>query len=693
MKKFTLIMAFLLFINLKLTAREKFMLTDFSIELKEITSAPQHVWVNSGYTTVNPQQNTVMSVNEFFSPPYAAKEFNLSVDLKAGSQLIKDTGSFGKGDVGLLYAGGTWFPHKIVRRGTYHHFKKEGLISLGVTSELIPLFGTPGFMLKIKVKNRGDEAIQLNLLPTVNPGNPVCLPLNKWAFGQPKSTKPVAENISAAVWGNEDGKLGLFQENMEPELLPGASSISYVVVMMTAGDGKLPETCNPRELEQASIRAWENRLAKYTRNIPTLESDIDGLQEYYYRSVLSGLVCIWENDAFIVNPYLATAGMDGGGTCSYLWDIAGYVPNMVSLMMDSDIIPIARQMVNIDLEKYYAYAFDGGGVGVRYSYSPNAFTNLVCSIAKFFGPEELLFQSAKKLILNDEKNTTQRDHLVDYGVQHNLLEMRSTGWEHFVASPNAERVWCLDQLAILGEYVNENPDECAAWRDKAKVIKKAIQTELWDDDVQWFISKYPNGYNDCVYTVQAFDVLRTGVCNEAMTDAILDHLRDGAFLGDCGITSISAEDSLHYEILDTDWSGGGAYTGDGPQLASTLYEIDKPDLAWDVLKRHFWMGKRLIYFPQEHYSDRPMVPAHKRANVVSGIAGAEATLFGLIGLQPNYDGHLWINPHPVNEGTVKIRGFGYKGAMFDIELTSDKLVVFRNNELLFKESPKRIRIM
>ncbi len=684
---------FLLFIGSNLTAQEKFILNDFAIALNQITSAPQHIWVNSGYTTVNPQQKTVMGVNEFYSPPFAAKNLNLSIDIEAGSQLIEDAGSFGKGDVGLLYAGGVWYPHKIVRKGTYHHLKNDKLISLGVTSELMPLFGQSGFLLKIILKNRSTSAIHVNLVPTLEPGNPTFVPLNDWSYGQPKSEDLEIRQISDAKWENDKIRIGLYSENAAIDMKSGASSISYFIVLMTTADGQLPENCSASDLEEKAIAAWEHRLAKFTRNIPSLESDINGLKEYYYRSILSGLVCIWENADFKVNPHFTTSGMDGGAMCSYLWDIAGYASNMTCLMLDSEVMPIARQMVNIDLENFYAYAPGGAGVGVRYSYSPSAFTNLVTSICKFRGPDAGMFNAAKKLILNDEKNSKQNNHLIDYGVQRNLLEMRGAGWEHFVVSPNAERIWCLERLGELGEYVNEDPEELAAWRKQATTIKQAIRTQLWDVNVRWFKSKYPNGYSDYVYSVQVFDALRTGVCDAAMTDAVISHLRDGAFLADFGVTSISAEDSLHYEVLDTDWSGGGAYTGDGPQLALTLYEIDRAEIAWEVLKRHFWMGTHLIYYPQEHYVDKPMVPAHKRANVVAGLSGAEAILFGLIGFQPHYDGKLWINPHPVSEGFIKIQGFSYKENTFDIELASDKITVTRNNTVLFEGSPKKMRIL
>ncbi len=693
MKYFTLTAALMLFINSTGRAQEKFSLEDFAIALNQITSAPQHTWVNSGYTTVNPQHNTVMGVNEFYSPPFAARNFNLSIELKVDSLLIKDVGSFGKGDVGLLYAGGVWFPHKIVRRGTYHHLKNSKLISLGVRSELLPLFGESGFLLKITIKNRSNSSLNLELLPTLVPGNPTFVPLENWSYGQPKAEALETRQISNSVWGNDKTKISLFLENSVTELKAGASATSYLVVLMTSADDTLPQNADAPQLEQAAIHAWNSRLAKYTINIPTLESDISGLKSYYDRSVLSGLVCIWENNAFKVNPHLATSGMDGGAMCSYLWDIAGYAPNMMSLMLDSTIIAIARQMMNIDLEKYYAFAPGGAGVGVRYSYSPSAFTGLVCSIYKFLGADSGLFYSAKKLILNDEQNSIQSNHLIDYGVQHNLLEMRGAGWEHVVVSPNAERVWCLNQLAELGEYLNQNADEMTAWRKQAEMIKQSIRQELWNDDAGWFMSKYPDGYTDCVYSIQAYDALRSGVCKSAMTDALISHLRDGAFLGDFGVSSISAEDALHYEVLDTDWSGGGAFTGDGPQLALILYEIDKSEIAWNVLQRHFWMGKHLLYYPQEHYVDKPMTPAHKRANVVAGMTGAEAILFGLIGLQPNYNGQLWINPHTVPEGTIKIQGFGYRGNIFDIELAPDKLIVTRNHRAFFKGAPKKMRLL
>jgi hypothetical protein len=673
-------------------ANNKFNLNDFAIPLEQITSGETHIWVNSGYTTVNPEHLTVLGVKEFYSPPFAAKNFRFKTNIVINADTIADTGSYGKGDVGLIYAGGTWYPQKIVRRGTYHHLKKEGLVSVNVTSELIPLFGQSGFIEKINITNRTNSSMDIELIADIQAGIPSVIPLKNWGFGVPRANVSETKQFSNNIWATDHAKIVFLKENTKFILLPNETSTTYFTILINKTEEKMPDNLRARELESNSVQAWENRLATYTKNIPSLESNIKGLKDYYKRSVISGLVCIWENPSFILNPFLTTCGMDGGGVCAYLWDIAGYVPKMATLMLDSSITNIAKIMSGIDLERYYAYTPDGSGVGVKYSYSPWSFTRLVSTIFKIIGPDEKLFFSAKKLVLNNEKQQAD-NNLIDYGVQNNLLEMRGTGWEHYVASPNAERSWCLNQLAEMGIIINHNQKELNNWKKQADIITRAIQRELWDNEVKWFASIYPNGFKNFVYTIQVYDALRSGACTLEMEKVLISHLKDGAFLGKYGITSISKKDSIHYEVLDTDWSGGGAYTGDGPELASIMYERNRPELAWDILKRHFWMGKHLIYFPQEHFANKPMSPQHKRSNEVSGLAGAQAILFGLIGFQPQYNGKLLINPQPVDDGEIKIKGFGFKNNKFDIDLSKDKMKILKNDSLIYEGEPKKIKVL
>jgi hypothetical protein len=63
------------------------------------------------------------------------------------------------------------------------------------------------------------------------------------------------------------------------------------------------------------------------------------------------------------------------------------------------------------------------------------------------GIQKSQFEEARRLVLENEKLASKTTLLIDYGVQYNLLEMCGAGWEHYVASPNTERVWCRERLA------------------------------------------------------------------------------------------------------------------------------------------------------------------------------------------------------------------------------------------------------
>jgi hypothetical protein len=392
-----------------------------------------------------------------------------------------------------------------------------------------------------------------------------------------------------------------------------------------------------------------------------------------------------------MNPFFATSGIDGGSICTYLWDNAGYTPQIVSMMLGKKAIDLAKKMAAIDLEKFYAFAPDGSGIGVKYSFSPVAFTGLVSAIFKFIAPDRDLFDYNKTLILNNEKRKSA-NNLIDYGFQHNLLEMRSTGWERYVVSPNAERSWCLNQLAEMGKWAGSGKAETEDWKQQADKVITSVRKELWDDDKQWFASVYPDGFRDYVHSIQVYDALSVGACTPGMEKALLSELREGAYLGSHGVSSISKADSIHFEVVDTDWSGGGAYTGDGPQLALVMFEKGYPELGWDILQRHFWMGRHFIYFPQEHFCDRPMSPSHKRANVAAGLIGAETILFGLVGFQPQYNGELYINPQLATEGTIDVKGFVYRGNTYDVELSAEKMKVVRNGSVIYDGHPEKILV-
>ncbi len=691
----SMIIAGLLFLvmcsdHLQAEGRDKYQLEDFSMSLEMITSDPAHTWVNSGTTTVNPENQTVMGVKSFYAPPLAATSFSFSVEIHADGLTVPDKRNYGKEDVGLLYSRGTWYPHKIVREGTYHHYKHGKLTSLGVISELFPVFGMNGFVEKISILNRSDRTLKLHLNAIVNPGNPINIPLEEWGFGTPFSKQRATYMVSENTWSNHAVTIQLNTENREFTLQSNESGTTYFTVIMTRSGDEHFTIPAGESLILSSQEAWKERLVTLTKNIPVVHSDIKGLDDYYKRSVLTGLVCVWENPAYALNPFPSECGMDGGATCLYPWGMS-YVTHMTSLMFDQYAITIARKLAAIDLHKFYALTLNGHGVGVKYAYNTYAFVMICDAIFKFFGPQRDLFLEAKRIVLEDEEQR-QENFLIDYGLQHNLLEMRGAGWEHVVVSPNAERVSCLRRLAAMGKQLGYDSDEIKRWEGEAAKIAHSIQKNLWDNEVKWFKSIYPDGYQDYVWSVQVFDVLRTGVCTVAMKEAVIDQLKEGLFLAGYGVESISKADRIHHEVVDTDWSGGGAYTGDGPQVALTMYEQGEPEKGWDILQRHFWMGEQLLYYPQEHLVDKPITPWHKRSTIYAGLIGAETILFGLAGFQLDWTGRLYVNPQLSAEGNISIIGFGFRGASFDVHFSKNKMKIVRDGKVIYEGKPQKMNV-
>ena len=626
------------------------------------------VAVSSGWTAVAALPNTVCGVGAFFGPPFAAPDARLTVVIDIDGRALTDNAHPELGDH-ILFQSGQWHAGRLTRAGTYHHYENGSLTSFKVESELVPCRGLTGYVLRVTVRNRGDGPLTLRLAPTFEPGGLRRVAESEWHYDAPLAGRR-AERLTPTQWGNDEAVATLTMDLASQPLAPNGQQVSYIAVTV----GPRPGPANIRELSSLGHPTqawWQKTLEERLALVPTLCSDVEGLGEYYRRSLMSGLVCLWDNPAFLTNPFVTTGGLDGGNMCAYIWDVCGYAPNLVTMMLGGDTYLVVDALAAIDYTKHYAVTLDGRGVGVAYAYSAWSMISLIRALSAHHGIDSRLVERALHIFEDGHSCYAAVGDLLDFGEQENLLEMRTAGWEHIVASPNAERAWCLDAIADLAEIYGASLNT-QDLRHRAERIREAVRRELWDDKAGWFRCRYPDGHSELVYSVQVFDAVRAGCCSADMVKTIFDHIRDGAFLGYYGLSSVSREDDIHYEVGDPDWSGSGAYEGEATTLALTLWEQRRGKLAWDVLSRLLWMGEQLPYFPQEHYCHRPDAPSHKRMNVIAGLAGAEAIVFGLMGLVANPDGSLLFRPQKSLNGSMELRDFRFRRRVIDIDLAPER---------------------
>lgn len=119
----------------------------------------------------------------------------------------------------------------------------------------------------------------------------------------------------------------------------------------------------------------------------------------------------------------------------------------MTMLMKEQMSELLRAMLRSGIDRHISMSLDGGGLGwCSYSYSMWSIMNLYWVLLTMLDTGWELFEEIRDLFLKEEARLPETGHLKDYGRQHNLLEMRTCGYEYLVPSPNAERAWCYDRL-------------------------------------------------------------------------------------------------------------------------------------------------------------------------------------------------------------------------------------------------------
>ncbi|MCX7806664.1 MAG: alpha,alpha-trehalase, partial [Planctomycetota bacterium] len=468
----------------------------------------------------------------------------------------------------------------------------------------------------------------------------------------------------------------------------GKRTVRFAFILMGGGE-EVPGSHYAPDIEDRiarAARAWRSRLALAAARLPRIEGGPAGLVVLYRRSILSVLMCRFENERYIVSPFYDCGQGEGSGCC---WDMS-FSTALISCFDPDGLKGMILANVRAGVMGGTIVEWDGRTRG-WYVQHPFSMARAIEDYVRQTGDGALLDRvESGKPVLEHMKSAGRElarryltpDGLLDFGESTGqFLEIRTSGYNRVVAAGNA---LAADFFGRLSEWCRERGDpEADRFGELARRVADAVNSRLWNEDAGWFDNLGPGGTRHTVFSYHQLEALGVDAIPIERRRRMAERVREGEFLGEYGMFSISRKDLAHWDREDCDWGGGGQFVGMPGRIAGHLFQIGETCRAWDILVRVFRWSERLPYFPQTLYADELALQEHQKywPVQVSAGAGAQAVLFGAFGLRPAADGSISIGPAwPEWAGEAMLRGYVFRGHAYDVHVDRSGFRVFRDGE-------------
>lgn len=454
---------------------------------------------------------------------------------------------------------------------------------------------------------------------------------------------------------------------------------------------------NYEKIINESFEWLDKRCNEVMDRIPKFHSDCEELDKLYYRSLVTYVLCRWDNPDLFTPSYYSTGSVNGACMCSYLWDYCG------GLMLHPIVDPVVNKeevkaYLKIDLTKSYALnPVKGTPVGPWYQVNQEKVICMVYYHVLHTGDVDFLYEKAgDKTVLEwiihhayvcDDANKPIA--LYDYGQggDDHLELRRGIPYNGIMPDLNARRYMNYKRVYELTKLAGY-PDE--RLMERAELLKEKLK-ELWNDEKKWYVF-IRDGIEDIRYTVQMFKFLNSPVIDDKEREGLISHLNEEEFLSKFGLHSMSKKD-IAYDQDDIDNGGGGICTHFTMQICAQLYEIGKSELATDILKRVLWWN-RLPYLGDScaanmlfNREDTPL------QGDISSVSCAQMMIFYLLGIYVHFDGSIDIKPAKNRPaGKISADNIKIRDKEFSIHIDGDKFTVIYNGKEITQNVGKEITI-
>ena len=684
----------------------------YAFDSKNNVIEDKELGITSTITSLLTPEASVCALRNMQGCPYTATD--LTFDVRIGGERVK-------------VKSWRWLPTAIKRLGETAELAVETLTTL------VP--GTRTAVLKITLTNktRGTLTIPLQAMY-----RGVARYESDWNFciPAPKASKLQYYFDEGRIIGSRDEGVAFMMTCSLPDiknfrlayiwekditLTPSASSTVYFSLHIGKEDECMAEAResmdNYESLIERSFDYLDGEVQRIHNALPRLKSDDPDLDAFYYRCLVTYILCRWDNPALCVVPYFSTGSVNGSCMCSYLWDWCGGL--MLHPLYDIEVNRRQiRALLRNDLTKSYALnPVTAGPTGPWYQVNQEKITLMVYHHVRSTGDRDFLFEKINGKTVIDHMieqayvcdDLSKDVELYDYGM--GKLEPRRPGWmgddyiwygegnahlelrrgityHGVMPDLNARRYLNYMRVYELTRVAGQ-PDETLPKR--AAALKEKLKT-LWNDEAKWY-DYIAGGKRDIRYTVQMFKFLNSPVIDEYEREGLISHLNEREFLSRFGLHSMSKED-IAYDQDDIDNGGGGICTHFTNQICAQLYETGHDALASDILRRILWWGTRLPYMGDScaanMIANREDTPLQ---GDISSVSGAQMIFYYVFGITPDFDGNVTISPVK-NRPTDKMRIENARlcGKVFAVEVNGDSFTVEYDGKTLSSEIGKSITI-
>jgi hypothetical protein len=579
-----------------------------------------------------------------------------------------------------------WQPNAYFRKGTFHKEFGENWISFSINSCTSISSDNDEVFLKIVFRNRKDKPLKLTLIPQQI--------AKRLKYDGMKGSADSIRQVDPFTLGSEQMRVrvssdiqNINDKGFEVTLPSNEYVTTYFAVQFYPVNKEAPV------IFQKDIKTRMEKADQVTREklkwaydgLPKFESSNKKLQEYYYRCLLSVLMCRYENPHFITNPFWSV----GIWLFTISWDTS-YTSDILAMLDPNSLKEaILTDFREVKMKKTYV-SWKGAEWDNLYIQEPFALQIMIEAYLRHTGDYSLLNAKAgiltvwewmKKWITELQTNYTDSKGLLNIGYDtQKIIEIRTDGYNQVVPIINILTVNLLYRMAEWANLLKDKQGE--VYFRNAEKLKDLVNKNLWNEQEGWFDNLYPDGGKEAIWTNHLLDALGTDFLTGNQVNKLAGNIREGVFLGKFGIYSIARKDSVHWDLIDSDWGGGGQYAGNPGRISRNLYKQGFAELAWDILKRHIRYVDYFPYMPQNPRTDSPEEDRSSMPVAISAGAGMEAIIFGLFGIQIEQD-HLIISPNTNEDiGHTILRDFRFKGKSYNIEINKLNFSVYENGKII-----------